>query len=123
MNEAIKKSRQTFNDFIDVFQNPKRNQTDFSVKMPFPASNGVEHIWLINIETKKGKLYGQVGNVPDDVTTIKIGDKVEIMQSRISDWFYIQDNTLIGGLTIRVLRDRMAPAEKRQLDSEFGVKF
>jgi uncharacterized protein YegJ (DUF2314 family) len=123
MNEAIKKSRLTFDDFLTTFKNKKRSQSNFSVKMPFPTNYGAEHIWLVNIESKDGKLFGQVDNVPESVTSIKLGDKIEIDRNKISDWFYIEDNRLIGGLTIRVLRDRMTPIEKRQFDREFGVTF
>ncbi|HEY8935427.1 MAG TPA: DUF2314 domain-containing protein [Cyclobacteriaceae bacterium] len=123
MNEAIKKSRQTFDSFLTAFKSQKRNQTNFSVKMPFPTKDGLEHIWLVNIESKDGKLLGQVDNLPDKVTNIKLGDKIEIDQNKISDWFYLEGDKLIGGLTIRVLRDRMPPAEKKQFDQEFGVRF
>jgi uncharacterized protein YegJ (DUF2314 family) len=123
MNEAIKKSRLTFDDFLTTFQNKKRHQTSFCVKVPFPTSYGAEHIWLVNIESKDGKLLGQVDNVPESVTSIKLGDKIEIERNKISDWFYIEDNKLIGGLTIRVLRDRMTPVEKTEFDRQFGVTF
>ena len=123
MNEAIKKSRQTFDIFLTTFKNPKSNQTSFSVKMPFPTSDGAEHIWLVNIESAGGKLFGQVDNLPENVSSIKLGDKIEIEKYKISDWFYIENNKLIGGLTIRVLRDRMSADEKKQFDEEFGVKF
>jgi uncharacterized protein YegJ (DUF2314 family) len=123
MNEAIKKSRLTFDDFLTTFKNKKRNQSNFSVKMPFPTNYGAEHIWLVNIESKAEKLFGQVDNVPESVTSIKLGDKIEINRNKISDWFYIEDNKLIGGLTIRVLRDRMTPIERKQFDREFGVTF
>lgn len=123
MNEAIKKARLTFDNFLATFKNKKRNQTNFCVKMPFPTSHGAEHVWLVNIESNDGKLYGQVDNVPESITTIKLGDKIEIDRNKISDWFYIEDNKLIGGLTIRVLRDRMTPIEKRQFDRGFGVTF
>ena len=123
MNEAIKKSRLTFDTFLTTFKNKKRNQTGFSVKMPFPTNDGAEHIWLVNIESKGGKLFGQVDNVPESVTSISLGDEIEIDRNKISDWFYVEDNKLIGGLTIRVLRDRMSPAEKKQFDREIGLKI
>lgn len=123
MNEAIKKSRMTFDDFLTAFKNQKRNQSAFSVKMPFPTGHGAEHIWLTDIQSKGGKLFGTVDNVPESVTNIKLGDKVEIDRNKISDWFYIDGNKLIGGLTIRVLRNRMTPAERKQFDREFGVAF
>lgn len=123
MNEAIKKSRQTFDNFLIAFKNQKRNQTNFSVKMPFPTKDGAEHIWLVNVESNGEKLFGQVDNLPENVKSIKLGDKIEINRNKISDWFYIENNKLVGGLTIRVLRDRMSPNEKKQFDQEFGVEF
>ena len=78
---------------------------------------------MVNIESAGGKLFGQVDNVPENVSSIKLGDKIEIEKYKISDWFYIENNKLIGGLTIRVLRDRMSSDEKKQFDEEFGVKF
>jgi len=123
MNDAIKKSRQTFDNFLTAFKKQKSNQTGFSVKMPFSTKDGAEHIWLVNIESTNGQLFGQVDNVPENVSSIKLGDKIEIEKDKISDWFYIENNVLIGGLTIRVLRDRMSPEEKKQFDQEFGIKF
>lgn len=123
MNDAIKKSRQTFGKFLSAFENQNGNQSGFSVKMPFPTKEGAEHIWLVNIELKDGKLFGQVGNVPENVPNINLGDKIEIEKNKLSDWFYIENERLIGGLTIRVLRDRMSPEEKKQFDQEFGVKI
>jgi uncharacterized protein YegJ (DUF2314 family) len=123
MNEAIKKSRQTFDSFLTAFKNQKRNQANFSIKMPFPTKDGAEHIWLVNIELKNEKLFGQIDNLPENVTNIKLGDKIEIDRNKISDWFYLESNKLIGGLTIRVVRDRMTAVEKKQFDQEFGVGF
>jgi uncharacterized protein YegJ (DUF2314 family) len=123
MNEAIEKSRSTFDTFLATFNNPKEEQMSFSVKMPFPTDDGAEHIWLVNIESQDGKLFGEVDNVPENVSSVKLGDKIEIDRHKISDWFYIDGDRLIGGLTIRVLRDRMTPSEKRQFDADFGLKF
>ena len=91
--------------------------------MPFPTENGAEHIWLVDIELNDEKMFGYIDNVPDQVSSIKLGDKVEIDRNKIPDWFYIENNRLIGGLTIRVLRDRMEEEEKNQFDEAYGVKF
>ncbi|MEP2671565.1 MAG: DUF2314 domain-containing protein [Cyclobacteriaceae bacterium] len=123
MNEAIKMSRLSYDKFLASFTKPKRNQTSFCVKMPFATKNGSEHIWLVDLESQDGKLIGQVNNLPESVIGLKLGDKIEIEKDKISDWFYIEDGILVGGLTIRVLRDRMTPSERKQFDIEFGVRF
>jgi uncharacterized protein YegJ (DUF2314 family) len=121
MNAAVKKSKDTFNDFILAFDKQKGDA--FAVKMAFPTKNGAEHIWLSNIQKKEGKLYGTIDNEPEGVATVKLGDAVEIVATRVSDWFYIADGKLVGGLTIRVIRNRMTPAERKQFDRDFGVKI
>jgi uncharacterized protein YegJ (DUF2314 family) len=123
MNAAVDKSRLTFNEFLTAFKNKKSSQTSFSVKMPFATDTGAEHIWLTSLESKDEKLFGLVDNLPANVTSIKLGDKVEINQDKISDWFYIDDGKLVGGMTIRVIRSRMKPSERKQFDKQFGIKI
>jgi uncharacterized protein YegJ (DUF2314 family) len=121
MNDAISKSRATFKDFEVAFEKRKSTQSYFSIKMPFPTKNGGEHIWLSDITKTDGKFYGKIDNLPEEVTSVELGQKIEINTAKISDWFYVDNGKLVGGLTIRVIRNRMTPAEKKQLDDEFGV--
>ena len=123
MNEAIRKSRLTFADFVAAFKTNKGSRRNFSIKMPFATEFGAEHIWLTNMELKGEKLFGIVDNLPQSVTTVRLGDVVEIEENRISDWFYIEDDKLIGGLTIRVLRDRMSNSARKRFDRTLGAKI
>jgi uncharacterized protein YegJ (DUF2314 family) len=121
MNEAIKKSRATFKDFAEAFDNKKRTQSYFSVKLAFPTEYGAEHIWLSQITKTDGRFYGQIDNLPEDVTSVELGQTIEIDPAKISDWFYVDNGNLVGGFTLRVIRDRMTPAERKQFDQELGV--
>jgi uncharacterized protein YegJ (DUF2314 family) len=121
MNAAIKKSRVTFTEFSTAFE--KQQGFSHAVKVSFPTKNGGEHIWLSDIQKKNGKFYGKVDNTPEDVPSVKLGDIVEIDPAKISDWLYIDEGKLVGGFTIRVIRDRMTPAERKQFDKDFGVKI
>jgi uncharacterized protein YegJ (DUF2314 family) len=123
INDAIRKSRLTFDDFIAAFKTNDGKRRNFSVKMPFATEFGAEHIWLTNMEFKGEKLIGIVDNLPQSVTTVRLGDAVEIEKDKISDWFYIENDKLIGGLTIRVLRDRMSNSERKRFDRTLGAKI
>lgn len=123
MNAAVEKAKMTFNEFVDALKNVDQNKSDFSIKVPFEYADGHEHIWVAEIELKEDRIYGYINNDPVYVTHIKLGDEIEIKPDQISDWFYIEDGKLIGGFTIRVLRDRMTDEEKQQLDDSFGVTF
>jgi uncharacterized protein YegJ (DUF2314 family) len=121
LNAAIDKSRLSFNEFLAAFKNRKSSQTNFSVKMPFATETGAEHIWLTGLELKDEKLLGLVDNLPANVTSVKLGDQVEIEQDKISDWFYLDNGKLVGGNTIRVIRSRMKASERKKFDKQFGI--
>ena len=121
MNEAIKKSRLTFGEFLAAFRSKNPSQRNFSVKMPFATEYGSEHIWLTNMDIKDEKLVGIVDNLPQAVNAVRLGDVVEIDGEKITDWFYIDNEKLVGGLTIRVLRDRMSKSDRKRFDRTFGA--
>ena len=123
MNVAIKNAQNTFDDFLNTFDKKKKNSDlYFSIKVAFETDDGgFEHIWLSDISTRKNRLYGEVGNTPDAVSGLALGDRVKIDKSNISDWMIIEDNKLIGGYTIRVIRDRMSESDRAEFDRQFGA--
>jgi uncharacterized protein YegJ (DUF2314 family) len=121
MNEAVKKSRATFADFTKAFDNKTEKQSFFSVKMPFATDHGSEHLWLSDLSKQEGKLVGKIDNLPAEVTSVKLGQTIEIDPAKISDWFYVDNGKLIGGYTIRVIRNRMSAKEKKQFDKQLDA--
>lgn len=127
MDAAIVCAQKEIDVFIAGLNNPKPSQTYFSVKKPFPYQDGdktnEEHIWLTDVTYADGVFSGRVGNDPVDVENIKLGDKVTVKKAEASDWMIIDGGKLVGGYTIRVLRDRMAPGERRVFDESVPFKF
>jgi uncharacterized protein YegJ (DUF2314 family) len=116
MNAGIEKARSTVDTFIPVLKSPKPGQTGFSVKMAFTDGKNTEHMWLSPVSFD-GKIFrGTINNDPEKVKNIKIGQKVSIEPSKISDWMYIENKKLVGGYTLRVLRDAMPPSERADFD-------
>ncbi|MOA11132.1 hypothetical protein D3C78_1310580 [compost metagenome] len=94
---------------------------DFSVKYPFETSEGGgEHIWLTDIEIKDNKISGVVGNTPESTTKVQYGDRVEVDAEKISDWMYVKKGELVGGYTIRVIRDMMPEEERNEFDKSLS---
>ena len=118
MNNAINKAKKSFNEFIIALTKPTKSQIGFCVKVPFPNDNGNEHIWISDVQFDSGKMIGFVGNVPDKIKNLTIGQKITIDKDNISDWMYLDSSVLMGGFTIRVLYSRMSDAEKKQFESE-----
>ena len=121
MNAAIDKARQTVDTFIQALTEPKPSQTSFSVKLAIVDGKHTEHMWLDGVRFDGKKFHGTINNDPNNVKNVKLGDKASIEPSRISDWMFVENGKLVGGYTIRVLRDGLSGKERKELDD--GLPF
>ncbi|SFC78128.1 YegJ family protein [Spirosoma endophyticum] len=130
MNNAITKSRVTFDRFLATLSSGDTTNYNFAIKYPFeqdiqhpnePVSS--EHIWLSPITVESGKIYGIINNQPELTSKVTMGQKVAVDRSQISDWNYTHAGKLIGGYTMRVLVARMGPEEKENFQAQTGIVF
>jgi uncharacterized protein YegJ (DUF2314 family) len=121
MNAAMVKARSTVNTFIVALKSPQPGQSAYSVKMAFTDGTNTEHMWLTPVSYDGTQFQGTVNNEPEKVNTVKMGQKVTVAPSKISGWMYVENQKLVGGLTLRVLRDALTPAER--VDFDKGVPF
>lgn len=120
MNGAIAKARSTFQRFIDSLKSGNQSLEDFAIKMKFKTAEGNEHMWLSKISFVDSNIFGVVNNVPEHTKEVNIGDTVEVMADKISDWMFIEDGKLRGGYTIRVLYNDMSEEERKELEQYSG---
>ena len=111
---------------IDLMDLHKENfeplvKTAFSVKMAFTDGGGTEHIWLAPVTYDGTSFRGTVNNEPQIVRSVKMGQKVTVAPAQISDWMYVENRKLVGGQTLRVMRDALSPAERADFDK--GLPF
>ena len=79
MNNAILKARSSFDQFKKAFDSKNPNLTMFAIKKAYTTkNNGKEHIWLDSIEIKDNRYFGVVNNLPNEILSLKIGQKEEI---------------------------------------------
>ncbi|MGV3721508.1 MAG: YegJ family protein [Actinomycetota bacterium] len=122
MLAAIDKARATADTFIAALNAPKPTQSEFAVKLGVKDGEKVEHMWLSPVRFEGGRFHGVINNDAELVRTVKLGDTVTAEKSEISDWMYVQDGKLVGGYTIRVLRDQMGEAERKEMDQSLPFK-
>jgi uncharacterized protein YegJ (DUF2314 family) len=116
MNAAMEKARATVKTFVAALKSPKAGQSAFSIKMAFTDGGNTEHMWLTPVTFDGSKFTGTVNNEPEKVKSVKMGQKVTVASDKISDWMYIENRKLVGGETLRVLRDALTPAERADFD-------
>jgi uncharacterized protein YegJ (DUF2314 family) len=123
MKKAIEKARATVADFIKALQEPKAAQSGFAIKKAFNDGKHTEHMWLSPVTYDGKKLKGTVNNEPVNLTNVKLGAKIAVDPAEISDWMYIDDGKLVGGYTIRRLRDTLGPEERAKFDKTLPFKI
>jgi uncharacterized protein YegJ (DUF2314 family) len=121
MNAAIDKARATVDSFIAALQAPKPGQSNFTIKMAFSDGANTEHIWLEPVSFDGKTFHGTVSDVARTVKIVKMGQPAVASPSEISDWMYLENGKIVGGHTIRVLRDTLTPRERADFDKD--VKF
>ena len=123
MEAAIQNARSTVDQFITAFSNPQPSQADFALKLPVTDGDHTEHLWVLPSRYESGTFRGTINNEPFQVKTVKLGDEVDFDKGDISDWKYVEDGKLVGGYTIRVLRDRMSDEDRAALDNSVPFTF
>jgi uncharacterized protein YegJ (DUF2314 family) len=118
MNEAIETANKTIDNFKKALISNDPNYKYFALKRRFNTAKGGEHIWISNIKIVNDNYYGVVDNLPESTDEVKLGDTIKIEPDKISDWMFLDEDKLIGGYTIRVLRNRMTEKERKQFDKE-----
>ncbi len=124
MNSAIEKAKASSGDFVKAFHAQKPGTREFFVKKPYPTPAGeAEHMWIEVTEENNGILKGIVANEAEETREVKIGEKVSLNISEISDWKYVDSGKLVGGYTIRFFYDKMTTKEKEQFIKEVGFEM
>ena len=121
MNAAIEKARSTVNTFITALKTPRASQTAFSVKMAFTDGPNTEHMWLTPVRFDGKHFQGTISNEPEQVKSVKMGQQASVEPSKSSDWMFVENRKLVGGYTIRALRDALPPSERAAFDK--GATF
>lgn len=123
MHHAVAQARKTQKAFVIALTHPKPGQHDFQVKKPFVQGESVEHIWLRDVTYSGHRFHGYVDNVPRTIRGLKIGDRVSVNPSEITDWAYVDNGYLQGGYTIRVLYQEFSPERRAAFEREAGFKL
>ena len=121
MNWAMDKSRLTLHYFKKCLKQSNPDQQYFSVKVKIEEAGKIEHIWLTEPSfDNEDNLFGVVGNEPLDVKSVKLNQKVGIDKNLVSDWMIIENGRLIGGYTIRAIRDNLSGKALKNFDKGLG---
>jgi uncharacterized protein YegJ (DUF2314 family) len=114
MVAATEKARATAPEFAQALAAPKLNQEAFAVKMRVTDGKATDYMWISDLSFDGQLFRGRLGNTPDAVTGVKLGDELAVKPGQLSDWMYVEDGRLVGGYTLRVIR--VSPEVRARLE-------
>ena len=123
MVAATQKARVTAPEFAKALGAPKPNQDGFAVKLRVTDGKATEYMWISDLSFDGQSFRGRLGNTPDAVTGVKLGDELAVKPGELSDWMYVEDGRLVGGYTLRVIRDSVSPEVRARLESQVPFRF
>jgi uncharacterized protein YegJ (DUF2314 family) len=104
MQQAQQQAREEWPKFVAAFE--ARLGENFSVKAPISAEGNTEFIWLSVTAIEGDRIYGELGNDPGNLGSLRLGSKVSTPVIELNDWCYVDpQGELQGGFTIAVVRD------------------
>ncbi len=114
LEASIRAAQRSLDFFVNSFQNRMSMQEDFSIRLRSttePASSD-EWVKLQSIDGEKFLGFVESGGLSKEV----IAEKEQIV-----DWYFVDNNWLIGGMTIRLEIDRTP--DHMRAPSTFGIRF
>lgn len=123
MKAAVDKARKSVDHFIRHLAKPGDGDSDFSIKAVFTDGSNTEFMWVTDVTHADGVFSGVVNNNPNHLKNVKFGDSITVPKEEIADWMFVENGVLRGGYSIRVLRKRLNPKERKEFDSSTGLKI
>jgi uncharacterized protein YegJ (DUF2314 family) len=121
MQWAIEKARLTLHYFKNSLLSPGDDQNNFQVKVSIVDGIEVEHLWLTDVTCDDSDIfYGTVSSMPSIIHNLTIGKMIGVDVDHISDWMIVEGGKLIGGYTIRAIRDGLDEKKRKIFDRQLG---
>lgn len=112
MREAVQQARQEWPKFIAAFEADAGEK--FSIKAPVTRDGNTEFIWISVTSLEGDLIFGQLGNEPANLGTLKLGSKVSVPVADLNDWVFIDARgKLNGGFTIEAMKQASARGRKQ----------
>ena len=116
-------ARATVSDFVTALESGNPAYELFGVKIKFDDQYGRKYVWLVNVTLKDREFTGSQLSLTDSSRKFHRGDTISVPMDEISDWSYVDHGKLVGGYTMRVMRDRLPKQERDRLEEKLGFQF
>lgn len=120
MNRAIGNARESISDFYSALEEQSGECGKFTLRLEIRDKNGVEHLWLKDIEKNGDTITGTIDSRPRVATSLKQGDRVDVDPAGVTDWGYFKNRRGQGFHTLKALLKNMPARKRKMIIRQFG---
>lgn len=120
---ATEEARKGLKTFLKHLASPAPDMASFAVKAAFVEGSIVEAIWVSDVTYASGVFTGRLSNDPQNLRRLHYGDLVKIKETEILDWMIVKGRKLIGGFTIRAMREMLDAKGRAAFDESLGLEL
>jgi uncharacterized protein YegJ (DUF2314 family) len=103
MKQAVEAARRDWPRFVAAYE--AKAGANFGVKAPVTHAANTEFIWIQVTAIEGDRVYGELGNDPANLGSLKLGSKVSVPVAELNDWRYIDpQGNLAGGFTVEAVQ-------------------
>jgi len=107
MIAAIRKARETLDDFFAIEKQRPPNTSGFKLKVMVKDGADVEHFWVTPFRAVESGFQGILANEPRIVRNVRHGQAIGFSRAEISDWGYVREGRQVGSFTVCALFKKM----------------
>ncbi len=120
---ATREARHSLDRFIRTLSTPNAGQSDFSVKVTILDGETTHYLWLQQVTYDGSNLSGILGPDAAGIKSHFPGERITLASSEITDWMFVEDEKLVGGYTMRAIRERLSGEARKQFEKSMWFKF
>ena len=126
MKRAFERARASLDEFLLKAKAPPSGLSAFSVKVGVSQGKDVEYFWINDFVEVGDGFEGKIGNTPQMIKTVSLGQRYRFTKAEIVDWLYIDrpQRKMVGNFTYCALltkeskKDAEAARKRYNLDCE-----
>src|SRR6266581_9449023 len=120
---ATSKARDSLGNFTACLKDPMPSQSQFSVKVAISSGGMVHYLWLQKITHKDGSFTGTLGPDAKGLEPHQPGETITEREKEIFDWMYVDSGKLVGGYSLRALRDQLSGKQREAFEKSLWFSF
>ena len=119
---AVQKVVACLPEFWKRFERKATEDKDFAVKVRIEVddnNDNAEQVWCEVQDRQGSTVRGILMNRPSHIPFAE-GQGLEFDESDITDWAFRENGKLVGGETLRVMLEKVSPAEAKKMREDMG---